>query len=475
MLSHLKAYSVAVLMAGLIFTLSSCGDDDDTPAPPLDNIVTLAQNTNDLSSLEAALTKFPDLVSTLSGSGSFTVFAPTNAAFDALLTAIGQTSIDNVPESVLREVLEYHVVSGTAALSTSLNDGQTIATVQGENVTVGTTSGVTINGATVTSADINASNGVVHIINAVLVPATPASIVNTVVAPAYFNKDFSTLTAAVVAAGLLDDLIGDDNDWTVFAPTNAAFEAAGITTLPPNNELIPILQYHVLNTEVLEANLPETGSAVPTLNGNFYLSKNTDGVFINGTTEVVSTDIIEGNGVVHVLDNVLMPASQNVVDIAVAASQATEAEFGLLVAALTAVQNDMDAPNLITDLSNPDGAFTVFAPTDAAFQALFTLAQVQDLNGLVTAAGGIEVIATVLQYHVVSGRIFSTDIPNVLDGNMQATVTPLAGGSWTLNNNLTIADADDVLELGTTNASITGTDIFGTNGVIHTIDQVILP
>ena len=169
-----------------------------------------------------------------------------------------------------------------------------------------------------------------------------------------------------------------------------------------------------------------------------------------------------------------MPASQNVVDIAVAASTATNAEFGQLVAALTAVENDGTTPSLITALSAADGSFTVFAPTDAAFNALYTLAGVANFNELVTAVG-IGTIATVLQYHVLDSRVFSTDIPNALDGNASVVLTPLAGGDFTLNSTLTITDADAALTLGTTDAGIVDTDILGTNGVIHVINQVLLP
>ncbi len=464
-----------------LFTVG-CDDDDDPVIQVNNNIVTIAGETDDLSILVTALSKYPDLVSTLSGEGSFTVFAPTNAAFTALLGVIGQDDLDDIPESVLRRVLEYHVVSGTVALSTQLSDGQSIETVLGDNVTISTSSGVSVNGANVTTADVSASNGVVHIVDAVLVPALELSIVNTVVEPAYFNKDFTTLTAAVVEAGLLNTLIDQGEEFTVFAPTNDAFEAAGITTLPSANELIPILQYHVLDSEVKAADLPATGSAVPTLNGSFYLSINDNGVFINGSTEVIDTDIDQDNGVVHVIDRTLLPSSDNVVDIAVAASNAMEgAEFGQLVAALTAVENDADADNVITALSDPSGNFTVFAPTDAAFTALYALVGDQDadmdedIDDLILAAGGLETIATVLQYHVYDGRVFSTDIPNVLDGNSSVMLMPLAGGSFALNDDLSITDTDGVLTLGSEDADIIDTDILGTNGVIHVINQVILP
>ena len=467
----------------LILFVTSCGDDDGAQVSA-DSIVEIAAETDNLSSLVAALNRFPDLVNTLSDeNGSFTVFAPTNASFNALLEATGQTSLDDIPDAVLRRVLEYHVVSGAELVSSSLTDGATATTVLGEDVTVGVDgANVTINSVAVATADVDASNGIVHIIDGILIPSLESSILNTVVEPAYFNKDFTILTEAVVTAGLLNTLIDTDANFTVFAPTNDAFEAAGITSLDglTANDLTPILQYHVLNSEVKQADLPATGSAVTTLNGDFYLSINSDGVFINGLTEVTATDIDQDNGVVHVIDRTLIPADQDIVEIAVAASEASEAEFSQLVAALTAVENDEMAADLITVLKG-DGPFTVFAPTDAAFQALYDKVPDSDDDGdnditdLVAAAGGLDVIATVLQYHVYSGRVFSTDIPNILDGNSSAEITAVAGGSWTLNSDLTITDTDGALSLGTSNAAIVGTDILATNGVIHTIDQVILP
>jgi uncharacterized surface protein with fasciclin (FAS1) repeats len=170
-----------------------------------------------------------------------------------------------------------------------------------------------------------------------------------------------------------------------------------------------------------------------------------------------------------------MPASQTVVDIAVAASQATNAEFGILVAALTAVENDSSTPNLITALSAGDGSFTVFAPTDAAFSALFTLAGVSNFEGLAGVIG-VDGAANVLQYHVLGSRVFSSDIPNALGGNTSVSLTPLlSGSSFTLNSTLTITDSDAAFGLGTSDASITATDILATNGVVHVINQVILP
>ncbi|MEM9338044.1 MAG: fasciclin domain-containing protein [Bacteroidota bacterium] len=482
-------FFIGLMTLFLMLLITSCGDDDNGAVVITNDIVEIASDTEDLTSLVAALSKFPDLVTALSDdAGSYTVFAPTNDAFSALLTAIGQSSIDDVPEDVLKRILEYHVIAGSALLSSQLTDGTNATTLLNEDVAVTVIAGasgteVSINSSDVTTPDVNASNGVVHIIDAVLVPSLEASILNTIVEPAYFNKNYSILTAAVVKAELLTTLLGA-GPFTLFAPNNEAFTAAGITSLDnlTKEDLTPILQYHVLNSEVKQADLPATGSAVTTLNGDFYLSINTNGVYINGSTQVTNTDLDYDNGVVHTISRTLTPSSQNVVEIAVAASEATSgAEFGQLVAALTAVENDGTAPDLITALSDANGSFTVFAPTDAAFQALYDKVPDGDMDGdndiddLVSAAGGLGTIATVLQYHVLNTRVFSTDIPNVLDGNTTATITPLAGGTWTLNSTLTITDVDGALTIGTTDAEIIDTNILGTNGVIHVINQVILP
>ena len=447
---------------------------------PKKSIYDLAASTPSLSTLKTALDIFPDLVSALDSDGSFTVFAPTNDAFAALLGVIGQTGLSDIPESVIERLLKYHVIAGATVMSTDLTDGQEAATLLSadDKITVGIDgTSVTINGANVTTADVEASNGVVHILDAVLVPSLELSIVNTIVEPAYFNKNFSILTEAVVKADLVATLTNPAANLTLFAPDNAAFAAAGITSVSglSASDLTPILTYHVLGSEVFANALPPTGSAVTTLNGPFYLSINTNGAFINGLTKITTATVSGGaldytNGVVHLINRTLLPATKNVVEIAVAASQAaTGAEFGQLVAALTAVENDPTAANLITILSGT-GPFTVFAPTDAAFASLYTLAGVADFNALV-AAVGIPTIEAVLKYHVVGARVFSSDLPN-LPSNVVATL----GGNITLNlGTLTITDTDAALSLGSADATITATDILGTNGVIHVINQVLLP
>ncbi|MFN8890409.1 MAG: fasciclin domain-containing protein, partial [Cyclobacteriaceae bacterium] len=308
------------------------------------------------------------------------------------------------------------------------------------------------------------SNGVVHVVDAVLVNPSIAPIVGTIVAPAYFNKDFTTLIAAVNAASpeILTTLLNSSKK-TLFAPTNAAFTAAGITTLPAQAELDKILKYHVLNSEIRAANLPTNtapvNSEITTLQGKFYLSnRGATGVFINGRTKVTQTDIIGSNGVVHVIDRTLSPPSQTIAQIATALSTATAPQFTKLLQALSRTE----AADILATASNASANITLFAPTDAAFEA-------SGIN--LTTVDGNTLVA-VLQKHIISspttatGRIFSRDL---VTGN----VASLNGDIAINATNLTVTSGGVVANiLGTTPTLV---NVLGTNGVIHAIDKVLLP
>lgn len=465
-LLHLAFSRVAMtlfLALSLVF-ISSC-DDDDAPAQPDKTIVQLAQAEPNLSSLVAALTKYPDLVTTLSGSGNFTVFAPTNTAFANLLAAIGQTSIDDVPEPVLKNVLQYHVVTSAALRANQLTAGNVEAT-NGEDIAVTLTGGVKLNGTVnVTTADIAASNGVIHIVDAVLVPPSITPIVGTIVAPAYFNKNFTTLIAAVQAASpsVLTTLLSNgpsNKKLTLFAPTNAAFAAAGITTLPNQATLNAVLTYHLIDDEVRAAELPSGSAAIQAVGGKFYLSNNgSAGVFINGTTRVTATDIVRSNGVVHVIDRTLIPPTKTIATIATELSTASSPQFTQLVAALARTSGT--STDLLAAVSNGSANLTVFAPTDAAFQQLYTALGVSGVNDI-----PLSTLTAVLQHHVVAARVFSTDLTNgsvaTLNGNVTINAT-----------NKTITDGGgNVANLSSTAALL---NVLATNGVIHTIDRVLIP
>jgi len=270
-------------------------------------VVDVIVNSTEHDTLEAAVIA-AELADDLSGPGPFTVFAPTDEAFAALPSGTIETLLAD-PTGTLAQILLYHVVSGQA-LSTDLSDGQTITTLLGENITVTIgMNGVMINNATVVVADILADNGVVHVIDAVLLPPAPQP--TTTVVDVIVNSDVhNTLEAAVVAAGLVETLSGT-GPFTVFAPTDAAFAALPAGTVEtlladPTGTLTQILLYHVVGAQALSTDLTN-GQTVATLQGQTVtVTINAEGVFINNARVTVA-DIVTDNGVIHVIDAVLLP------------------------------------------------------------------------------------------------------------------------------------------------------------------------
>ncbi|GAA4955357.1 hypothetical protein GCM10023314_31350 [Algibacter agarivorans] len=463
--------SLKLFSALLVFTLLtfSCSDDDNDIIEfvPTQSIVEIASSTNQLSQLVLALTKYPDLVDLLSSDGTFTVFAPNDDAFDALLNAIGQASINDIPEDVLKSVLQYHVYTAAALEASQVTSG-TITMASGEDAdVVANSNSVTIANATVIAIDGIATNGVVHIIDNVMVPPSILPIVGTIVAPAYFNKNFSTLIDAVQAAdpSILALLLGNgptDEGLTLFAPTNDAFVAAGITDLAAVADVVnEVLAYHVVNGTILSTDLPTTTIAsegIPTLleGFSFYLTNKEDGdsVSINGKTQVVldAANIPASNGVVHVINRTLIPPSKDIVEIVSDFATASNPEFTLLAAALTKA-------GLIGALQG-DGPFTVFAPTDTAFLAAGVN---QDYIDAATPAE----LQPILLHHVVdpSVYVFSSD---VADG-----AVPMMNGTSVTISGLTILDGGENAPAAKLIPSLL--DVHATNGVIHVIDKVLLP
>jgi len=279
------------------------------PAQPTNTILDIVVNSEVHTTLEAAVIA-AELQGALAGPGPYTVFAPTDAAFAALPAGTLDALLAD-PTGLLTQVLLYHAVAG-AALSTSLSDGQMIATLQGQDVTVTITGGnVFINDAQVIVADIIADNGVVHVIDAVLVPQSnplPETVVDIIV-----NSPVHTvLETAVIAAGLADDLSGT-GPFTVFAPTDNAFAALPAGTLDalladPTGALAQVLLYHVVAGEALSSSLTN-GQTIATLQGqNVTVSITGGNVFINDA-QVIMADIVADNGVVHVIDAILTPST----------------------------------------------------------------------------------------------------------------------------------------------------------------------
>ena len=284
------------------------------------DIVDIAANNPDFSILVAALQE-ASLVEALQGDGPFTVFAPTDQAFADLLAALEIEAGDLLAHPDLSKVLLYHVVSGKV-MSTDLSDGQMAPTLNGNSITIGIGDGVTIANATVVAADIEATNGVIHVIDSVIIPPdfmlnqdemmeeemmTDQSIVDIAIG----NPDFSMLVMLLQQAGLVEALQGD-GPFTVFAPTNQAFvdlvTALGITPeeLMAQPELASVLLYHVVSGKVMSTDLSD-GLEAATLEGSSIRFDLSNGAKAN-TSDIIAADIPATNGVVHVIDEVLIPA-----------------------------------------------------------------------------------------------------------------------------------------------------------------------
>ncbi len=268
-----------------------------------ETVFEIIENSPNHQILEAAINA-AELDGALKGAGPFTVFAPTDAAFNALPEGTVAALLED-PAGALAQILLYHVV-GAKALSTELSNGQMIATLQGKEVKVTIADGkVYINNAMVTVADIEADNGVVHVIDAVLLPPT-----TTVYDIIKNSEAHNTLEAAINAAKLDGALMGD-GPFTVFAPTDAAFSALPEGTVAalledPTGALAQILLYHVVGAKALSTDL-SNGQMIATLQGKQVKVTIADGkVYINNAMVTVA-DIEADNGVVHVIDAVLIP------------------------------------------------------------------------------------------------------------------------------------------------------------------------
>ncbi|MFO7932763.1 MAG: fasciclin domain-containing protein, partial [Bacteroidales bacterium] len=399
-----------MLMAALMISVAAISQN---------TVVDVIVNSDDHNTLETAVLA-AELDDDLSGDGPFTVFAPTDAAFEALPDGVLAGLLDD-PTGALAKVLLYHVV-GASVTSGDLTSGQFATTLNGDSIVVTIDgSDVYINNAMVTSADIAADNGIVHVIDAVI---TPGSTVYEVVAG---SEDHTTLEAAVVAAGLQGTLSGP-GPFTVFAPTDAAFEnlPEGMVAdllADPKGELTEILLYHVVAAKALSGDLSD-GQMITTVNGDSITVTISEGNVYIDSAMVTMADIETDNGVVHVIDAVLVPRT-TVVDIIVSSPDHTTLEAAVIAA------------ELADDLAG-EGPFTVFAPTDAAFEALPDGV----LAGLLDDPAGA--LTDVLLYHVLgdsvaSGSLTTGQFATTLNGD---SIVVTIDGSDVYINNAMVSVAD---------------------------------
>jgi transforming growth factor-beta-induced protein len=450
----------------MIAAISACSDSDNgagldgiesqvvDDAVMLENIVDTAVAAGGFETLYAAL-QATGLDATLADEAQqFTVFAPTDEAFAAL----GEDTINALlaDTDTLSDILLYHVLAGDAVdaeTATSLA-GTTVATANGDSVALTLRDGALfINDSQVVTTDIEASNGIIHVIDAVLLPPADEAQDGTIVDVALASGSFTTLVAALQATGLDSVLADESSVFTVFAPTDEAFALLGEDTinalLADTDTLSDILLYHVVAGQAVDATtaLSLAGSSVEMANGDLAaITLQGDALFIAGA-QVVSTDIVTSNGIIHVIDAVILPPEEQLgtlVDVAV------EAGFSTLAAAL-------QATGLDAVLADESRSFTVFAPTNEAFAAL-------GQEAIDELLADPETLSNILLYHVVADSAVDAETAISLAGSM----VEMANGDST-----TLSLVDGVLLIN--DSAVTATDVAASNGIIHVIDTVLLP
>lgn len=462
----------------IFFIAVSCSDDDDnTPLPqpqPDDSITGLALQNQSLSSLAAALqiTGLDEVLATQNGTDTFTVFAPTNDAFSAFLQASGFSGIEAVPTSVLQNILLNHVLSGTVN-SGDLSTGYVSTLAVGPDqeaisLYVNLSSGVNLNGVSnVVSADNQASNGVVHVVDAVIP-------VPTIVDHALANSNFSILVSALTRSSFgtqFTDLLSgtDGSPFTVFAPTNAAFADVlagfGLDSLDdiPDEVLQTILAYHVVAGANVRSSSLTDGQVVNTVATESFTVELDNGAQIaDGSpflSNIIATDVQAGNGVIHVVDKVLLPPSV-VDDLAT-----TIGSFVVFDANFSTLQSALETADLLGAVLDTEADLTVFAPDNDAFDAFLSN---NGLNGLDDVPQAT--LTQVLLNHVVGTSLPASALSTTYINTL--ATEPTSGAALSMYVNI---DNGVVINGGGDNggATVTAADVLADNGVIHVVDNVI--
>jgi len=321
----MKNVVLGSVLAATLLLLNGCGgSDEDGPKTSSKTIADLASDEGTLSTLATALQK-ADLVRVLNGTDNYTVFAPTNKAFKALDPNLLKCLLNPVAKSTLAALLKYHVVAGTT-MAKDLSNVDSLTTLDNDTKLkvkkVGDT--VMVNKANVSQADLNASNGVVHVIDGVLTPDGFESIATdtvdqcgtqTVADLAAGTKSLTSLTGALSAADLVEVFNSTNSTavYTVFAPTNKAFKALDANLLkcllkPAGKDaLTALLKYHVLNVYKVAKDLMNDMN-LTTIDADATLAVliKASGTYVNDAN-ITKANNYATNGVVHVIDEVLIP------------------------------------------------------------------------------------------------------------------------------------------------------------------------
>jgi len=292
---------LALLISAAVLMASGAAQQTTGPGTVVDVAVKDGRFTTLVAALKAA-----KLDTTLMGAGPFTVFAPTDAAFAKLPAGTVDALLKDIP--ALTRILTYHVVAGRVAAADVVKV-TSAKTLNGLPVMVKVSgSTVKINDSTVQITDVAASNGLIHVVDTVILPPS-----QDIVELAVANGGFKTLVAAVQAAGLVETL-KSAGPFTVFAPTDAAFAKLPAGTVDALLKDIPtlkaILTYHVVSGRVYAADVVKLSSALTVQGASIMIALDMGSVKLNGSSTVVGTDILTTNGVIHVIDSVLLPPAK---------------------------------------------------------------------------------------------------------------------------------------------------------------------
>ncbi|GGX35403.1 fasciclin domain-containing protein [Aquimarina muelleri] len=444
-----KNFIKTVFIALFVTIVFSCSDDDDSIFPSESTtIADFITENPDYSSLLTAL-KRADLVTTLSGTGNFTVFAPNNAAFDIFLE--GKT-LEDVPVEDLRKILLNHVLN-VIVISDQITTGYILNEANLSTYIEKSDSSIKVNGeAIVTTADIDRSNGVIYPVDKVInIPTMLDFVTKDSNLSSFSSIATANSTTVITALGV------EDSNLTLLAPTNAAFTALGDISGLSSIELEQILLNHTISGKLQSTDLStgynNTLATYDSSDNNLSIYINTeDGVSFNGISKVSIADIIASNGVIHIVDNVV--ALPTVVTLVTA-----NPDFSTLVSALTTLTPSTDfVATLNTSLGTNPAPFTVFAPLNSVFDVITVPAE----NELIP----------ILQHHVIAeNNVRSSDFSNGL-----VTPATLEGGTLTVvmpGTNSAVANLTD--GSGNADIEILMVDIQASNGVIHAIGKVLIP
>ena len=396
----------------------------------------------------------------------FTVFAPTNEAFGNLPDGILEKLVTPAYRVHLTYILAYHVLSQTVAAADIINAGSTVTakTLLGEtlNATFESPDVLVNDNAKVVRPDIQADNGIIHGIDAVLLPEFATK---TIADLAVGEPNLSTLVEALVNASLVDTFSNSTATFTVFAPTNEAFQDlfTALGGAPDLDTLTRVLSYHVVPDVLLSPEIRPNSNVETLVDGEtIEFEKRGFGrrrIVLNGDTKILSADNLAINGVVHVIDKVLLPSDlrpessePDVVDVVLK----NENIFSSLIAAL-------GKADLVSALREQD-SITVFAPTNTAFDKTFKALNITSLDQIET-----NTLRDILLYHVVPTKAFfrdlvdNSDLPTLLSPDATIRVT-LRRFWWRVIG----ADLNG-------DTHIIGANAEASNGVIHAIDKVLIP